>query len=314
MNKSQIYGSLMGGVVGDALGVPYEFLSRENLAENPVCEMRGYGTYNQPPGTWSDDSSMTLAVVDSIVEYDDINYTDMMDKFSKWLYDAQYTPHNETFDVGCTTQQTIERYNMGVEPLKCGLMDLHSNGNGSLMRIIPVCLFLYAKSYNIEDANEIIKNSSSLTHAHKISTTSCCIYNMLVYEILDNPDMKFNEILENTLKKAQLIYPTCENPEFKQILSDNFFNISVDKLKSTGYVINALEIAFYCCYHTSNYKDAVHMAINLGEDTDTNAKITGDIAGLYYGSEAIPQEYLDTIVKREYIDELIDKFIQTLKI
>lgn len=314
INKNQVYGSILGGIVGDALGVPYEFLSRSEIAENPITKMIGYETYNQPPGTWSDDTSMTLALIDSIIENDEINYTDMMDKFSEWLYEAKYTPHNETFDVGRTTRYTIDQYRKGTEALECGLDDDHSNGNGSLMRLIPVCLYLYANDYSIEDACEIIKNVSSLTHAHPVSYTSCNIYNILVYEILNNPEMEFKEILTNAKNKAKDKYKGPVSRRFNRLFSDNFFNISLDELESTGFVLNALEIAFYCCYHTDNYKDAILMAANLGEDTDTNAKITGDVAGLYYGDDYIPDEYLKTLIKREYLEDMIDQFIKTLKI
>lgn len=314
INKNQVYGAILGGIVGDALGVPYEFLSRSEITENPITKMIGYGTYNQPPGTWSDDTSMTLALIDSINENNGINYTDMMDKFSAWLYEAKYTPHNETFDVGRTTQYTIDQYRKGIKALECGLDDDHSNGNGSLMRIIPVCLYLYANGYNIEDTCEIIKNVSSLTHAHPISYTSCNIYNILVYEILNNPEMELKEILINAKNKARNMYDGSVSHRFNRLFSDNFFNISLDELESTGFVLNALEIAFYCCYHTDNYKDAILMAANLGEDTDTNAKITGDVAGLYYGDGYIPDEYLKTLIKREYLEDMIDQFIETLEI
>ena len=113
MNK--IYDAVMGLVVGDALGVPVEFKARDTFH---VDDMIGYGTYNQPPGTWSDDSSLTLATMESIIRKGGIDPTDMMWNFSRWLNHTAFTPYGEVFDVGGTTEAAIRRFNSGIEPLK----------------------------------------------------------------------------------------------------------------------------------------------------------------------------------------------------
>ncbi|MBG0765793.1 MAG: ADP-ribosylglycohydrolase family protein [Tissierellales bacterium] len=164
----KILSSIMGSCVADALGVPVEFYSREQLKRNPVADMRAYGTYNQPAGTWSDDTSMTLCTLDSLSK--GLDYKDIMDKFLSWYKDGEYTPHGETFDIGMSTSKALNKYDSGEEPLKSGGTGERDNGNGSLMRILPV-LFYLQKTYGEnwiekEEAYQIIHNISALTHAH----------------------------------------------------------------------------------------------------------------------------------------------------
>ena len=156
--KNNILSGLMGLCIADALGVPVEFNSRERLKANPVREMRGYGTHNQPIGTWSDDTSMTLCLVDSLS--DGLNYEDIMSKFKAWLVDGDYTPYGDVFDVGIATRQAINRYLSGIGPLNCGGISERDNGNGSLMRILP--LLFYIQSFygtDFQEEDEAFKSS-----------------------------------------------------------------------------------------------------------------------------------------------------------
>lgn len=306
MKKDTIYAGIFGSVVADALGVPYEFLSREYLQKNPATGMTGYGTYNQPPGTWSDDSSMTLATIDSLT--DGIDYDDMISKFCRWIQDASYTPHEEVFDYGNTTYKSLSNYFIyEKDALSCGLSDGHSNGNGSLMRIMPVVLYNNAKKLSLDNQMELIDNVSALTHAHKISKASCNIYNFVSQQVLENQGNDFKELIRSGIDNSRECYDNEEYGCFNRIY-DSLFDLSVDELSSKGYVVYSLEVALYCCYHTSSYTEAVLMAVNLGQDTDTNAMITGGLAALYYGFESIPKDWLDKIVKYDYIKGLCDKF------
>ena len=125
---------IIGLIIGDALGVPVEFKYREDLKLNPVTKMEGYGTYNMPPGTWSDDSSMTIATMASIVNRNGIDYDDMMNEFVAWVETGKYTQYNDTFDYGITTVNGIHNYKNGIEAIECGGTNERDNGNGSLMR------------------------------------------------------------------------------------------------------------------------------------------------------------------------------------
>ncbi len=144
MNQRNYYlDAVMGVVVGDALGCPVQFLSREKIAENPVTGMRGYGTYKMPAGTWTDDGSMTLAILDSLQRCHGYDLTDIMESFVRWDRKGEYTPFGEAFDQGITCTQGLRNYEHGVDVYSCGRSDPQSNGNGSLMRTAPICLYAY---------------------------------------------------------------------------------------------------------------------------------------------------------------------------
>lgn len=166
---------LWGLMVGDALGVPAEFKDREMLRRMPVMMMSGFGTHWQEVGTWSDDTSMTLATMDSLCC--GLDYENIMKRFKDWLfYNKEYTPHGEVFDVGGVCRRAIKNYTMGFDVLECGIDGESSNGNGSLMRILPAVLFVL-KDGKALDKNtlEVIHNVSKLTHSHPISLTGCGI-------------------------------------------------------------------------------------------------------------------------------------------
>lgn len=311
IKKETIKAGIIGSIVADALGVPYEFRTKKEMRENPATTMTGYGTYNQPPGTWSDDSSMTLATMDSLTK--GINYEDMITKFSQWIYQRKYTPHNEVFDYGNTTIKAINNYyKENMPPLESGLTNERSNGNGSLMRILPATLYAYSKQLKQEEQIKFINNVSALTHAHPISKASCNIYNYIIQEILENPDKKLKETIQEGIKKSGKHYDNSEYTPLQRIYG-NIFQTPDEIISSTGYVVDSLEVAIYSCYHTNNYKEAVLKSINYGGDTDTNAIITAGIAALHYGYNSIPEEWIKQVAKIEYINELCEKFYQSLK-
>ncbi|MBE6486061.1 MAG: ADP-ribosylglycohydrolase [Methanosphaera stadtmanae] len=309
ITKENVYSAIIGGVVADALGVPYEFSFREEMQKHPATGMRGYGTYNQPPGTWSDDSSMTLATMDSLIN--GINYKDMITKFCSWIFDGEYTPYDEVFDCGKTTLSALEnfRYN-DMNPLNCGLTGEHDNGNGSLMRIMPAILYANAAELIPQEKIEFINNVSALTHAHPISQASCNIYRFIAEEILEHPEKDFKKLIVNGIDKSREYYDNNEYECFNRIYTD-LFDMDDDDLSSKGYVVYSLEISLYSCYHTNSYKEAVLKAINYGRDTDTNGIISGGLAALYYGYDSIPEIWLEQIVKLDYIKDLCKEFFNS---
>ena len=310
ISKENVYAAILGGIVADALGVPYEFKSREDMQKDPATKMTNGGVHNQPTGTWSDDSSMTLATMDSLIN--GVNYEDMISKFCAWIFEAEYTPHDDVFDYGKTTYRALRNFRKkSMDPLDCGLTGERDNGNGSLMRIMPAILYAYANEFIPEEKSEFINNVSSLTHAHPISQASCNIYRFVVEEILENPGEDFKIIITNAIDKSREFYENEDFECFYNIYND-LFHMSENELSSRGYVVYALEIALYSCYHTDSYKDAVLKAINYGDDTDTNGIITGGLAALYYGFNSIPEEWLEQIVKLDYIEGLCDEFCDSL--
>jgi len=337
INKN-IENGILGLVVADALGVPYEFKEREYFDQNPVIDMEGYGTYHQAPGTWSDDSSLTLATLDGLCYSksfknfskednlsDFIDYDNIMDKFLGWLINSDYTPYNNTFDVGNATKIAIFNYKNGSNPLLSGGIDERSNGNGSLMRILPLAFFIYYLSkkhdFSLDNQMETIHNLSSLTHRHRRSQMACGIYILIAFEFLKNQEssnkLHLLNIVNNGIKLAKDYYTINEDfaseiTYFDRIFSFNIGNLERDEIKSSGYVLDSLEASIWCLLNNNSYNETVLEAVNLGYDTDTTAAIAGGLAGIYYTIDDIPNEWLNKIAKIDYIESLINKFTSFL--
>ena len=190
--KNTIESGLFGLAVGDALGVPVEFKSRTYLKENPVTEMFGFGTHHQPPGTWSDDSSLAFCLAESLCkEYD---LFDIARNFVKWYSADLWTPHGRVFDIGIATTHAIHNIAKGHQPELCGGFYEEDNGNGSLMRILPLVFYLQ-KEKNLNVIYQKVKEVSSITHAHFRSVFACFIYVVYCLEILKDKD-KFESYKE----------------------------------------------------------------------------------------------------------------------
>ena len=184
--KTSAINAVIGFAIGDALGVPVEFTTREERKKQPITEMIGYGTHHVPAGTWSDDTSMTLACLDSIIEKQDIDYDDIMNKFCEWARKAKYTATDRVFDIGNCTSMALSNYSHGINALDCGISSQSSNGNGSLMRMLPIAYYLWINSFTDKEETEIIDNYSGLTHAHEISKLGCKIYCDYLKQLLQN--------------------------------------------------------------------------------------------------------------------------------
>lgn len=305
---------MLGLIVGDALGVPVEFMSRTELMKNPVTGMREYGTHHQPMGTWSDDSSMALAELDSIRTVGTIDYTDMMERFSRWCIHGKYTPFGEVFDIGIATSRALMNYAKGIAPLESGGKTEWDNGNGSLMRILPVCLYLFERQKKVcTSENEsiyIIHAVSALTHAHIRSQMACGIYYFLVKAILEEEGSPENRLQKGMDRAYQYYRQDLSNhrelENYKRLADlSEFKETPKEGIKSSGYVVDTLEAAVWCLLHSHSYKETVLMAVNLGEDTDTIGAVAGGLAGLYYKEEGIPQEWTQVLQRREWIEEVL---------
>lgn len=301
MEKNKLLDGVLGLAVGDALGVPVEFRDRQELKANPVTDMRGYGSHYQPVGTWSDDTSMTLATVDSLKN--GIDLADMMQRFDNWYREAHYTAGGSVFDVGIATSRALSRFHQGIAPTQCGGSQEYDNGNGSLMRILPAAVYCHDKMQEAPIAEKLafIDNVSSLTHAHRRSHIGCEIYAFLVWAILDYPA---KEAVWTGLEHAKAWYtdnPDTEAAAYYRLLGPDYAALPEDVINSSGYVVSTLEAAVWCLLNTNTYKDCVLKAVNLGNDTDTVGAVAGGLAGLIYGLDAIPNSWLDGLKNREYI-------------
>lgn len=294
----------MGVCVADALGVPVEFQSRAAIAKSPVTTMQGYGTYNQPPGTWSDDSSLTFCLAESLCS--GYSLEDIAALFCRWYNDAYWTPYNEVFDVGNATATAIRRLLLGVTPLEAGGTDDRSNGNGSLMRILPLA-FLY-KSLPFPELIQRVHQVSQITHAHPKSQIACGIYISIAICLLQGLEPKaaylqgIENVKETYSQEPYLLEMT--NYRLERIMNGEIAEATEDSIYSSGYVLHTLDASLWCLLTTSSYAEAVLKAVNLGEDTDTTAAVTGGLAGIYYGFDAIAQEWVNQIARKDDIINL----------
>ncbi|WP_116591519.1 ADP-ribosylglycohydrolase family protein [Methanobrevibacter thaueri] len=289
---------IVGLIVGDALGVPVEFKSGYDLSQNPITKMEGYGTYNQPAGTWSDDSAMTLATMHSIVQKQGIDYEDIMDKFVAWYSEAKYMQGNSTFDCGVTTSSAISRYvGQNTPALESGCKGERDNGNGSLMRVLPLA---YVKDIDYET----IENVSGLTHAHPRSKIACVLYVEMAKSMLENSGWTMEEHIFSACDKIKEYYK--DSPELKHF--ERIFNNDLEIVSGKGYVISTFEVVVRCLLITENYADAVLEAVNIGIDTDTNAAICGGLAGIYYGFDSIPVDWVNEIDRIDEVLSLCERF------
>ena len=306
---------IMGVVVGDALGCPVQFESREEVTRHPVTGMRGYGTFNLPEGSWTDDSSLTIALLESIRRVGEIDLDDIMGNFMKWLYDGEFTPYGESYDIGRGTMQAINRYKKNRKAKKCGGDEEWNNGNGSLMRIMPACLYCSVMEssgmYSDRDAIDVIHSVGGLTHAHIRSNIACGLYFFMAKYILFR-EGSLQERIQEGLTQGFAFYKSYladkENLHYYDRLKDleAFKSLPADKIKSTGYVVDALEAAVWSLITTDSFDQALLKAVNLGDDTDTVGAIAGGLAGLYYGYDSIPEDWLSAIKRREWIEEMCE--------
>ena len=309
--RERLFGSIFGVAVGDALGVPAEFSEREALKEYPVEDMEGYGAHNQPPGTWSDDTSLTLCLVDSLCGGYDLN--DMARKFVEWYTNGLWTPHGRAFDIGGTTREAMEKLKMGISPLESGGRGEYDNGNGSLMRIAP--LIFYTSRMDIEERFRIVHEVSSITHAHPRTLIACDYYVHYGVELLNGRGKeeayyRTNETVKDFFRDMAGFREELRH--YSRILEGEVWKLPEDAIISHGYVVYTLEGALWSFIPSSSFREAVLKAVNLGHDADTFGAVTGGLAGLYYGYRGIPEEWLDKLAKRREIEELLEKFYRRL--
>lgn len=313
MDAKIVKGMLLGLATADALGVPVEFESRRSLKAEPVINMRGGGSWGQVAGTWSDDTSMTIAAMDSISRLGKIDYNDVMENFLKWYERDAFTATGKRFDIGNTTRGAVVRFSRRLlSPTKCGATEKNSNGNGSLMRILPATLYLFGTRGKIGvDELEVIHEFSALTHGHTISKMSCGIYSLIAAQILNGKNI--SDAFKAGMSDAKTFYGSDETfKEFLRLCDENFAALPEDDILSTGYVVDTLEAALWGLLNTDDYKTLALKAVNLGGDTDTVGAVAGGLAGMLYGAESIPAEWLATLKRRDYLERTAENFAAVL--
>jgi ADP-ribosyl-[dinitrogen reductase] hydrolase len=321
MKEKVVHSALFGVSVGDALGVPVEFQDRELLKRFPVVNMRENGTHAQPRGTWSDDSSLTFCLAESLCN--GYNLNDIAKSFVLWRNEEIWTPHGKVFDIGIATNLAIHNIEKGINPLQAGGTSEMDNGNGSLMRILP--LVFYSKNFDIIKRFEVVKEVSSITHAHIRSILSCFIYLEFAILLMEGKDKweAYTDMKKsvNGFLFSNAICSQQEIDKFHRILENKvgdyelqkLYGLGEDEISSSGYVLHSLEAALWCLLTSETYEETVLKAVNLGSDTDTTAAIAGGLAGIYYGFDAIPDEWIQVLARKNAIFNLCDQLEKKLK-
>lgn len=304
---------ILGFAIGDALGVPVEFTDRKILEKFPVKDMIGNGVHKQPKGTWSDDTSMILATMDGIIESSSIDYYKIAENFCLWASSKKFNAHDKLFDIGITTHTALRNYLMlKVEPTDAGCKDYFDNGNGSLMRILPMAYYFMENKTSDFEMAKVINDISSITHAHEISCLGCYLYTRFAMGLLEGKS--FEESYNDLTNVDVSMYSKMSKDAYKRVLSGELATIDdSEQIKSSGFVIDSLEASIWCCLKSGSYEEATLKAVNLGNDTDTIGGLAGGLAGIRYGIDNIPKRWLDDLVKKDYIEDLSNKYQKTIK-
>lgn len=313
---------MMGLVVGDALGSPAQFRKRSEFIDNPITEMEFCACFGMPPGSWTDDSSIAIATLDALIEKNGYDLNAIADNFVRWLVEGEFTPFGVAYDVGYGCESGIKNYHFSKDPKTSGNDDEHNNGNGSLMRILPMCLYAYELQKKVcTSDNEVIQmihDASGITHRHLRTQMACGLYFYMVKAILDskalNRGLSFAECLQRGIDEGLKYYGRQDSRNLVEMAHFNalfhlneFKKTPSDDIKTSGYVIDTIEAVVYNLITTESYEKCLIKAINMGDDADTVGAIAGGLAGLYYGYDAIPERWISVIKKRDYIENLCRK-------
>jgi ADP-ribosylglycohydrolase len=303
--EERIRGGIVGLLVGDALGVPYEFHPKESIPPFEQIEFEPPPGFRRahagvPVGTWSDDGAQALCLLASLLECGKFDAADFAEKLVAW-FQQDYMAVDGVFDVGIQTQRAILNLRKGLAPLEAGLRDEKNNGNGSLMRVLPLALWHQGTD------EELVKDAfdqSAVTHGHLRSKLCCALYCLWARNFLLEVRRPYQQA-ETDLKK--IFERDAEAHKELQIL----FDFDWKNLNGSGYVVDSLFSAVYCCWEDS-YEEAVKAAISFGNDTDTTAAIAGGIAGLRFGVGGIPGRWRENLRGREIYEPLLEKLLERL--
>lgn len=254
---------------------------------------------------------MTLCLVDNLIKGYDLN--EIANNFVKWYRYGFMTPYGVAFDVGNTTRKAIYNIEAGVKVTEAGGASKYDNGNGSLMRILPLAFYLkYEK--DSDKKFKTIHDVSSITHRHNISKIACSIYVEFAINLINGYSKeeayeKMKKVILNYYKDDQYLEAL---KTLERVLQGNIGNEKLCNINSSGYVVHTIEASLWCFFNNDNYKDTVLQAVNLGSDTDTTAAVVGGLAGIYYGLNDICEAWINNIVKGEMIKKLICEFCNSI--
>ncbi len=299
MTSDRQRGTLLGLAIGDALGAAVEFMPPGSF--EPVTGYRAGGPHGLAPGEWTDDTSMALALADSIgtVGWD---LRDQARRYVAWWQEGQYSVNGRCFDIGITTQRALSRFQQTKDAMTSADSSERASGNGSIMRLAPVPI-RYASLFP-DQLDELITycvDSSRPTHASPQCLSACAYFGLILAGLISGLDR--DEILApkwEPLSKLNQVHPL--HPEVAQVAAGSFRENQPPAIAGSGYVVKSLEAALWAFHDAKDFQEAVLKAVNLGDDADTIGAVCGQLAGAYWGESGIPAEWLEGLARRDMIE------------
>lgn len=275
--RSRARGALIGLAIGDAVGTTLEFTARDS--QPPLTDMIGGGPFGLPAGYWTDDTSMALALAESLAEHGGLVPHDLMQRFCAWWRRGEYSPTGDCFDIGHATASALARFEETGDPM-AGSMHEYSAGNGSLMRLSPIAI--RGVRIGMDKMREEAREQSATTHAAVACLDACEAWAVVLQTVIKGGELDHAVSLAEELGHGDPI--EC-------ILAGSWREKSRNQISSSGYVAHSLEAALWCNAEGSDFREIILLAANLGDDADTVAAIAGQLAGARFGVEAIPAEW-----------------------
>ena len=287
-------GSLLGLAVGDALGATLEFETPGSLT--PITDMVGGGPFALKPGQWTDETSMALCLAESLIEKRGFDPVDQLTRYCQWYRKGYLSSVGKCFSIGMIVRGALEKFERSGEPY-CGSSETYSAGNGSLIRLAPVPLF-YARipQQAIEKSGE----SSRTTHGVQTAIDACRYFGALLVGAVSGVDKQ--TLLSKRYSPALGYWE--KHPlvkEIDEVACGSFKKKNPPVIRSTGYVVKSLEAALWAFYRTKTFESGALLAVNLGNDADATGAVYGQLAGAFYGEQAIPARWLERLSKRNLI-------------
>ncbi len=291
----RLAGAIWGHLVGDAVGVPYEFSIPGTIDE---VRWGAKGAHGQPPGTWSDDGGLMLALLDSLLEAG-FDMEDQGRRALAWHETEAYKP-GAVFDIGITTSRALARLRAGTSPTQAGGIDERDNGNGSLMRILPIALFdPTATSF---DLVRYAAEASKLTHGHSRSQAVSAVYCLIARRLLEGDDVD-EHLVAGAISEVRRTGPEDLGSELDLLTR-------YEVRTGGGYVLDSFWSAWAVFASTDSYQAAVEKAVRLGNDTDTTACLAGGLAGLRWGIHDVPKEWREGMRGRGIVEPLVANLVE----
>ncbi|MCI0480213.1 MAG: ADP-ribosylglycohydrolase family protein [Candidatus Dadabacteria bacterium] len=300
---SRFRGCLLGLAVGDALGAPVEFEPRGSFP--PITDYRGGGPFNLGAGDWTDDTSLALCLAESLVEKLGFDPRDQAERYIAWWREGHLSCTGNCFDIGNTTRWSLQRF-LDTGDSYSGPTDSSKASNGSLMRLAPVPLFFHAHP---EDAVKYSGLSSKTTHGASAAVDSCRYLGALIVGALTGE--RKERLLTDIYEPARGIWGKAPlSSEVAVVARGSYRGAEPPDIQALGTAVKTLEAALWAFNKTSTFEEGCLLAVNLGDDADTVGAVYGQLAGAYYGVDAIPAGLVSALSKRFIIESFADKLLK----